>query len=99
MFKRRKEKRSSQSLETSALQKSFSLHRRKQLHYLLEGKGKKTGIGGEESSDNRRNGGESTARATLNYLTKDFQMEKLEVGGRSLRNTFILCYITLDEYS
>lgn len=69
------------------------------MHYLLEGKGKKTGIGGEESSDNRRNGGESTARATLNYLTKDFQMEKLEVGGRSLRNTFILCYITLDDYS
>uniref|UniRef100_A0A8B9PMM3 Leucine rich repeat containing 49 n=1 Tax=Apteryx owenii TaxID=8824 RepID=A0A8B9PMM3_APTOW len=53
--------------------------RRKQFHYLLEGKGKKSGIGNEEmSNDNRRAGGESTARATLNYSTKDFHMEKLE---------------------
>ncbi|XP_025969158.2 leucine-rich repeat-containing protein 49 isoform X2 [Dromaius novaehollandiae] len=52
--------------------------RRKQFHYLLEGKGKKSGIGNEESNDNRRAGGESTARATLNYTTKDFHMEKLE---------------------
>ncbi|XP_066052247.1 leucine-rich repeat-containing protein 49 isoform X1 [Chamaea fasciata] len=52
--------------------------RRKQFHYLLEGKGKKSGVGSEESSDNRRSGGESTARATLNYMTKDFHMEKLE---------------------
>ncbi|NXH15493.1 LRC49 protein, partial [Bucco capensis] len=52
--------------------------RRKQFQYLLEGKGKKSGTGNEESSDNRRNGGESTTRAMLNYMTKDFYMEKLE---------------------
>ncbi|XP_062439453.1 leucine-rich repeat-containing protein 49 isoform X1 [Rhea pennata] len=52
--------------------------RRKQIHYLLEGKGKKSGTGNEESNDNRRAGGESTARAMLNYTTKDFHMEKLE---------------------
>ncbi|XP_068814871.1 leucine-rich repeat-containing protein 49 isoform X1 [Struthio camelus] len=52
--------------------------RRKQFHYLLEGKGKKSGVGNEESNDNRRAGVESIARATLNYTTKDFHMEKLE---------------------
>lgn len=46
---------------------------------MLEGKGKKSGVGSEENSDNRSSGGESTARATLNYMTKDFHMEKLEV--------------------
>uniref|UniRef100_A0A8C5T7W9 Leucine rich repeat containing 49 n=1 Tax=Malurus cyaneus samueli TaxID=2593467 RepID=A0A8C5T7W9_9PASS len=56
----------------------FGESRRKQFHYLLEGKGKKSGTGNEESSDTRRSGGESTARATLNYMTKDFHMEKLE---------------------
>uniref|UniRef100_A0A8C7E9R0 Leucine rich repeat containing 49 n=1 Tax=Nothoprocta perdicaria TaxID=30464 RepID=A0A8C7E9R0_NOTPE len=64
--------------------------RRKQFHYLLEGKGKKSGIGNEEGSDNRA-GGESTARATLNYSTKDFHMEKLEEikGRRTLCQTYV----------
>ncbi|NXJ14363.1 LRC49 protein, partial [Odontophorus gujanensis] len=52
--------------------------RMKQFSYLLEGKGKKSGTGNEESNDNRRVGRESTARATLNYVTKGFHMEKLE---------------------
>ncbi|XP_065589863.1 leucine-rich repeat-containing protein 49 isoform X1 [Cyrtonyx montezumae] len=52
--------------------------RMKQFSYLLEGKGKKSGTGNEESNDNRRVGRESTARATLNYVTKDFHMEMLE---------------------
>ncbi|KAM9374838.1 leucine-rich repeat-containing protein 49 [Phaethornis superciliosus] len=52
--------------------------RRKQCHYLLEGKTKKPGTGGEESSDYRRNGGESSTRASLNYMTKDLYLEKLE---------------------
>ncbi|KAM9640547.1 leucine-rich repeat-containing protein 49 isoform 1-T1 [Morphnus guianensis] len=64
--------------------------RRKQFHYLLEGKGKKSGIGSEESSDNR-SGGESTTRATLNYMTKDFHMEKLEEIKE--RKTFCQTYI------
>uniref|UniRef100_A0A8C0VIY7 Leucine rich repeat containing 49 n=1 Tax=Cyanistes caeruleus TaxID=156563 RepID=A0A8C0VIY7_CYACU len=62
-----------------------------QFHYLLEGKGKKSGVGSEESSDNRRSGGESTARATLNYMTKDFHMEKLEEIKE--RKTFCQTYI------
>ncbi|NWI98244.1 LRC49 protein, partial [Crypturellus undulatus] len=64
--------------------------RRKQFHYLLEGKGKKSGMGNEESNDNRA-GGESTARATLNYNTKDSHMEKLEEikERRTLCQTYV----------
>ncbi|XP_074693767.1 leucine-rich repeat-containing protein 49 isoform X2 [Strix aluco] len=69
----------------------FGESRRKQFHYLLEGKGKKSGIGSEESSDNRRNGGESTTRATLSYTTKDFHMEKLEEIKE--RKTFCQTYV------
>ncbi|KFW83628.1 Leucine-rich repeat-containing protein 49, partial [Manacus vitellinus] len=69
----------------------FGESRRKQFHYLLEGKGKKSGVGSEESSDNRRNGGESTTRATLNYMTKDFHMEKLEEIKE--RKTFCRTYV------
>lgn len=58
----------------------MSFRRAKQFHCLLEGKGKKSGTGSEESSDNGRNGSESTTRAMLNYTTKDFHMEKLEVS-------------------
>ncbi|XP_061303119.1 leucine-rich repeat-containing protein 49 isoform X3 [Pezoporus flaviventris] len=65
--------------------------RKKQFHYLLEGKGKKSGIGSEESIDNRRNGEESAARATLNYTTKDFHMEKLEEIKE--RKTFCQTYV------
>ncbi|KAM6388546.1 leucine-rich repeat-containing protein 49 isoform 2-T2 [Pluvialis apricaria] len=69
----------------------FGESRRKQFHYLLEGKGKKSGIGSDESSDNRRNGGESTTRATLNYTTKDLHMEKLEEIKE--RKTFCQTYV------
>ncbi|XP_059338069.1 leucine-rich repeat-containing protein 49 isoform X2 [Ammospiza nelsoni] len=69
----------------------FGESRRKQFHYLLEGKGKKSGVGSEENSDNRRSGGESTARATLNYMTKDFHMEKLEEIKE--RKTFCQAYV------
>ncbi|XP_077041782.1 leucine-rich repeat-containing protein 49 isoform X2 [Agelaius phoeniceus] len=69
----------------------FGESRRKQFHYLLEGKGKKSGVGSEESGDNRRSGGESTARATLNYMTKDFHMEKLEEIKE--RKTFCQTYV------
>ncbi|XP_017683014.1 PREDICTED: leucine-rich repeat-containing protein 49 isoform X2 [Lepidothrix coronata] len=69
----------------------FGESRRKQFHYLLEGKGKKSGVGSEESSDNRRIGGESTTRATLNYMTKDFHMEKLEEIKE--RKTFCRTYV------
>ncbi|XP_039933712.1 leucine-rich repeat-containing protein 49 isoform X5 [Hirundo rustica] len=69
----------------------FGESRRKQFPYLLEGKGKKSGVGSEESSDNRRSGGESTARATLNYMTKDFHMEKLEEIKE--RKTFCQTYV------
>ncbi|XP_031979243.1 leucine-rich repeat-containing protein 49 isoform X5 [Corvus moneduloides] len=69
----------------------FGESRKKQFHYLLEGKGKKSGVGSEESSDNRRSGGESTARAMLNYMTKDFHMEKLEEIKE--RKTFCQTYV------
>lgn len=54
--------------------------RKKQWRYLLEAKGKKPGTGSEESSDNRRFGGENTSRAILNYTTRDLHTEKLEVN-------------------
>ncbi|KAM4766513.1 leucine-rich repeat-containing protein 49 isoform 2-T2 [Cyanocitta cristata] len=69
----------------------FGESRKKQFHYLLEGKGKKSGVGSEESSDNRRSGGESTARAMLNYMTKDFHTEKLEEIKE--RKTFCQTYV------
>ncbi|XP_019474955.1 leucine-rich repeat-containing protein 49 isoform X2 [Meleagris gallopavo] len=68
----------SSELPRYRLLSSFGESRMKQFSYLLEGKGKKSGTGNEESSDNRRAGRESSARATLNYITKDFHMEKLE---------------------
>ncbi|XP_059570803.1 leucine-rich repeat-containing protein 49 isoform X3 [Alligator mississippiensis] len=52
--------------------------KKKQWRYLLEAKGKKPGTGSEESSDNRRFGGENTSRAILNYTTRDLHTEKLE---------------------
>ncbi|XP_065703280.1 leucine-rich repeat-containing protein 49 isoform X2 [Patagioenas fasciata] len=69
----------------------FGESRVKQFHYLLEGKGKKSGTGSEESSDNGRNGSESTTRAMLNYTTKDFHVEKLEEIKE--RKTFCQTYI------
>ncbi|XP_063269036.1 leucine-rich repeat-containing protein 49 isoform X3 [Prinia subflava] len=81
----------SSELPHSRMLSLFGESRRKQFHYLLEGKGKKSGVGSEESSDNRRSGGESTARATLNYMTKDFHMEKLEEIKE--RKTFCQTYV------
>ncbi|XP_019359871.1 PREDICTED: leucine-rich repeat-containing protein 49 [Gavialis gangeticus] len=52
--------------------------KKKQWRYLLEAKGKKPGTSSEESSDNRRFGGENTSRAILNYTTRDLHTEKLE---------------------
>ncbi|NXL93944.1 LRC49 protein, partial [Alectura lathami] len=69
----------------------FGESRTKQFHYLLEGKVKKSGIGNEECSDNRRTGGESTARAMLSYTTKDLHMEKLEEIKE--RKTFCQTYV------
>uniref|UniRef100_A0A8B9VQX3 Leucine rich repeat containing 49 n=1 Tax=Anas zonorhyncha TaxID=75864 RepID=A0A8B9VQX3_9AVES len=69
----------------------FGESRMKQFHDLLEGKGKKSGVGIEESSDNRRAGGESTARAMLNYTAKNVHMEKLEEIKE--RKTFCQTYV------
>ncbi|XP_040425490.1 leucine-rich repeat-containing protein 49 isoform X1 [Cygnus olor] len=69
----------------------FGESRMKQFHDLLEGKGKKSGVGIEENSDNRRAGGESTARAILNYTAKNVHMEKLEEIKE--RKTFCQTYV------
>ncbi|KAM6203170.1 leucine-rich repeat-containing protein 49 isoform 6-T6 [Rhynchocyon petersi] len=52
--------------------------RKKQFRYLLETKGKKTGVVSEENNDPKRFVGENTNRATLNYTTRDFYNEKLD---------------------
>ncbi|EMP38999.1 Leucine-rich repeat-containing protein 49 [Chelonia mydas] len=52
--------------------------RKKQFCYMLEAKGKKSGIVSEESNDSRRVGGENASQAILNYTTREFHTEKLE---------------------
>ncbi|KAL8197112.1 UNVERIFIED_CONTAM: Leucine-rich repeat-containing protein 49, partial [Gekko kuhli] len=52
--------------------------RKKQLCYLLEGKGKKLGATGEDGGDRRKLGGENVSRGLLCYSTRDSQAEKLE---------------------
>ncbi|XP_052527764.1 leucine-rich repeat-containing protein 49 isoform X1 [Tympanuchus pallidicinctus] len=81
----------SSELPRYRLLSSFGESRMKQFSYLLEGKGRKSGTGNEESSDSRRAGRESSARATLNYVTKDFHMEKLEEIKE--RKTFCQTYV------
>eukprot|EP00076_Gallus_gallus_P010369 XP_004943820.1 leucine-rich repeat-containing protein 49 isoform X1 [Gallus gallus] len=81
----------SSELPRYRLLSSFGESGMKQLSYPLEGKGKKSGTGNEESGDNRRAGRESSTRATLNYVTKDFHMEKLEEIKE--RKTFCQTYV------
>lgn len=57
----------------------LSFYRKKQFRYLQETKGKKPGIVNEENNDSKRLVGENTNRAMLNYTTRDFYNEKLEV--------------------
>uniref|UniRef100_H9GE28 Leucine rich repeat containing 49 n=2 Tax=Anolis carolinensis TaxID=28377 RepID=H9GE28_ANOCA len=52
--------------------------RKKHLCYLLEAKGRKLGNVGEDGNDQRKLGGENASRLTLNYTTKESQVEKLE---------------------
>ncbi|XP_042639065.1 leucine-rich repeat-containing protein 49 [Orycteropus afer afer] len=52
--------------------------RKKQFRYLLETKGKKTGVNSEENNDSKKFVVENTNRATLNYTTREFYNEKLE---------------------
>lgn len=62
----------------------LSFYRKKQFRYLLETKGKKPGLVNEENSDSKRLVGENTNRATLNYTTRDFYNERLEVKPPSV---------------
>lgn len=52
--------------------------RKKAFHQLLETKSKKVLIGGEESNDSKRIGGETPNRAALQYIPQDLLSEKLE---------------------
>lgn len=54
-------------------------YRKKQFRYLQETKGKKPGIVNEENNDSKKLTGENTNRAMLNYTTREFYNEKLEV--------------------
>ncbi|KAF5925299.1 hypothetical protein HPG69_001743 [Diceros bicornis minor] len=63
--------------------------RKKQFQYLLETKGKKPGIVNEENNDSKRLVGENTNRATLNYTTRDFYNEKLEMFIELVRDAVI----------
>ncbi|KAH0514259.1 Leucine-rich repeat-containing protein 49 [Microtus ochrogaster] len=59
---------------------SVEICRKKQFRYLIESKGKKPGIISEETSDSKRPMGENKNCATLNYTTREFYHEKLELG-------------------
>ncbi|XP_051898655.1 leucine-rich repeat-containing protein 49 isoform X2 [Pristis pectinata] len=52
--------------------------KKKQLNFILEGKGKKPGIVMDECKDNIKLGGESIGRAVLNYFNKDITTEQLK---------------------
>ncbi|XP_057344921.1 leucine-rich repeat-containing protein 49 isoform X7 [Manis pentadactyla] len=56
--------------------------RKKQFQYLLDTKAKKPGVVNEEN-DSKRLAGENTSHATLNYTTRDFYNEKLELSIHS----------------
>ncbi|XP_075714033.1 leucine-rich repeat-containing protein 49 [Rhinoderma darwinii] len=52
--------------------------RKKTFHHLLETKSKKVPVGGEESFNSKRIGGETPTRAALQYIPQDLLNEKLE---------------------
>uniref|UniRef100_UPI00398F1124 leucine-rich repeat-containing protein 49 isoform X2 n=1 Tax=Pristiophorus japonicus TaxID=55135 RepID=UPI00398F1124 len=52
--------------------------KKKQLHFILEGKGKKSGVTPEETKDSIKLGGETVGRAILNYCNKDVATEQLK---------------------
>ncbi|XP_072348716.1 leucine-rich repeat-containing protein 49-like isoform X2 [Scyliorhinus torazame] len=52
--------------------------KKKQLHFILEGKGKKSGVTLEEIKDNIKLGGETVGRAILNYSNKDIISEQFK---------------------
>ncbi|XP_038640254.1 leucine-rich repeat-containing protein 49 isoform X2 [Scyliorhinus canicula] len=52
--------------------------KKKQLHFILEGKGKKSGVTLEEVKDNIKLGGETVGRAILNYSNKDITSEQFK---------------------
>ncbi|XP_078055989.1 leucine-rich repeat-containing protein 49 isoform X3 [Mustelus asterias] len=52
--------------------------KKKQLHFILEGKGKKSGVTLEETKDSIKLGGETVGRAVLNYSNKDIISEQLK---------------------
>ncbi|XP_078388582.1 leucine-rich repeat-containing protein 49 isoform X2 [Cetorhinus maximus] len=52
--------------------------KKKQLHFILEGKGKKSGVTLEETKDSIKLGGETVGRAILNYSNKDVTSEKFK---------------------
>ncbi|XP_048473239.1 leucine-rich repeat-containing protein 49 isoform X1 [Rhincodon typus] len=52
--------------------------KKKQLHFILEGKGKKSGVTLEESKDSIKLGGETVGRAIMNYSNKDITTEQFK---------------------
>ncbi|XP_067871801.1 leucine-rich repeat-containing protein 49 isoform X4 [Heterodontus francisci] len=52
--------------------------KKKQLHFILEGKGKKSGVTLEETKDSIKLGGETVGRAILNYSNKDITTEQFK---------------------
>ncbi|XP_067829505.1 leucine-rich repeat-containing protein 49-like [Heptranchias perlo] len=52
--------------------------KKKQLHFILEGKGKKSGVNVEETKDSIKLGGETVGRAILNYAIKDITTEQFK---------------------
>lgn len=56
--------------------------RKRQLQFLLEGRGRRAGLSPEELRDNGRLLGEGLSRALFNYPSRDCGAESPEVGAR-----------------
>jgi len=58
----------------------FSPQRKRQLQFLLEGRGRRAGLSPEELRDNGKLLGESLSRALFNYPSRDCSAESPEVS-------------------
>lgn len=63
-----------------SLSLTFTLHRKRQLQFLLEGRGRRAGLSPEELRDNGKLLGEGLSRALFNYPSRDCSAESPEVG-------------------
>uniref|UniRef100_A0A3Q2DYT4 Leucine rich repeat containing 49 n=1 Tax=Cyprinodon variegatus TaxID=28743 RepID=A0A3Q2DYT4_CYPVA len=70
--------------------------RKRQLQFLLEGRGRRAGLSPEELRDNGRLLGEDLSRALFNYPSRDCNAESPEVCVLSSTKVFTLCSLFVE---